>query len=223
MRVVTGKSSVEVSVAEFRARAAAYDSVWLDIGTGDGSLPYRLAGSFPDVLCAGLDPNAEGMAENAHRAGRKPARGGRANCVYVAGSVEEPPAPLAGVAQAMTINFPWAALLAIVLGESDGATLRALGAFAAEDCVAQLLVNEVTDLPSVPSVTPEMLRERVGLDLAGAGFVIERCEWLESEAQVRSRWGGRLIRGSGRRVVRLRALRGTPPARARALVEAVGD
>ncbi|PZC49541.1 MAG: 16S rRNA (adenine(1408)-N(1))-methyltransferase [Chloroflexi bacterium] len=223
MRVVTGKSSVEVSAREFRARAAGYDALWLDIGTGDGALPYRLAGSFPDVLCAGLDPNVEGMAENAHRAGRKPARGGRANCVYVAASVEEPPGALAGAAQAITINFPWAALLAIVLGESDGGTLTGLGAFAAEDCVAQLLVNEVTDLPGVPSVAPEMLRERVGPNLAAAGFVIESCEWLEREAQVRSRWGGRLIRGSGRRVVRLRALRGTPPARALALVEAVSD
>ena len=224
MRVVTGKTSEEMAAAEFGRRAAAYDTHWLDIGAGDGALPYRLAGQFPDVLCLGLDPNAEAMAANAHRARRKPERGGRANCLYVVAAVEAPPPELTGLAGAITINFPWARLLEIVLGARDdgsGPLATAVAALAAPDCSLQLLVNEVTDLPAVPTVDPVMLAERLTPALLATGFGIDAAEWLRTDARVRSRWGGRLIRGSGRRVVRLRASRGAPGDRVRAILDAI--
>ena len=91
MRVVTGKGSENVSDDVFRTRAAAYRAVFLDIGTGDGSLPYRLAGDHPDILFLGFDPNAEAMAASAGKARRKSARGGRAYCSYIVASIERPP------------------------------------------------------------------------------------------------------------------------------------
>ena len=224
MRVVTGKTSGEMAAAEFQGVAAAYDTRWLDIGAGDGALPYRLAGQFPDVLCLGLDPNAEAMAGNARRARRKPERGGRANCLFVVGAVEAPPPELAGLAGAITINFPWARLLEIVLGARDGdapSLAAALSALAAPDCSLQLLVNEVTDLPAIPTVDPAMLADRLTPALLAAGFEIDASEWLRTDTRVRSRWGGRLIRGSGRRVVRLRASRGAPGDHVRAILDAV--
>ena len=224
MRVVTGKTSEEMASAEFGRLAAPYDTRWLDIGAGDGALTYRLAAEFPDVLCLGLDPNAEAMAANARRARRKPERGGRANCLFVVGAVEAPPAELAGLAGAITINFPWARLLEIVLGAADGdapALAAALSALAAPDCALQLLLNEVTELPAVPTAAPAMLADRLTPALAAAGFEIDASEWLRTDARVRSRWGGRLIRGSGRRVVRLRASRGVPGDRARAILDGV--
>ena len=213
MRVVTGKTSEEIAAAEFRRRAAAYDTRWLDIGAGDGALPYRLAGQFPDVLCLGLDPNAEAMAANAHRARRKPERGGRANCLYVVAAVEAPPPELAGLAQAITINFPWARLLEIVLGARDdgsGPLATAVAALAAPDCSLQLLVNEVTDLPAVPTVDPVMLAERLTPALLATGFGIDAAEWRRTDARVRSRWGGRL-----------RASRGAPGDRVCAILGAI--
>ena len=224
MRVVTGKTSGEMAAAEFQGVAAAYATRWLDIGAGDGALPYRLAGQFPDVLCLGLDPNAEAMAERARRARRKPDRGGRANCLYVVAAIEAPPPELAGLAGAMTVNFPWARLLEIVLGAREGGPAdlaAALSALAAPDCSLQLLVNEVTDLPAVPTVDPVMLAERLTPAFLATGFEIDASEWLRTDARVRSRWGGRLIRGSGRRVVRLRATRGAPGDRVRAILDAV--
>jgi 16S rRNA (adenine(1408)-N(1))-methyltransferase len=218
MRLATGKAVESVDAASFRAVAAGYRLLSLDIGTGDGALPYRLAAEYTEVLCVGLDPNAGGMADHARRAGRKtalgtPARGGRANCVYVVGSIEEPPEALAGLADVISVHFPWAALLEIVLGLHDGGDAvlaRALDQFAAPDCVVEFLVNEVTDLPAIPTVTPESLRDRLGSALDVARFTVAATGWLDPATRVRSRWGGRLIRGSGRRVVRLRASRGSP-------------
>lgn len=224
MRVVTGKTSQTMAAAEFRSLASGYTTCWLDIGAGDGALSYRLAAEFPDVLCLGLDPNAEAMAAQARRARRKPDRGGRVNCLYVAAAVEAPPAELAGLAGAITINFPWSRLLEIVLGAGDdapAALAEPLGALAAPDCAVQLLLNEITDLPDVPAVEPVMLAERLAPAFAAVGFQVEAADWLATDARVRSRWGGRLIRGSGRRVVRLRATRGAPGDRALAILDAV--
>lgn len=231
MRIVTGKGVEAIDGPAFRALAAGYRALLLDIGTGDGALPYRLAGRHPEVLFVGLDPNAEGMAENARRArrtsaGGKPARGGRANCVYVAASIEQPLSALAGLAEAITINFPWAGLLEHVLGlrEEGGEVLAgALDSLAAPGCALQLLVNEVTDLPAIPAVEPDLLGERLVLALGAAGFMPQDSAWLDPKARVRSRWGGRLIRSSGRRVVRLRARRGSPPALVAALLDAAAS
>ena len=153
MRIVTGKAVEPIDGPAFRALAAGYGALLLDIGTGDGALPYRLAGQHPDVLFVGVDANAEGMAENARRARRKPARGGRLNCLYVAAPIEQPPDVLAGLAQAITINFPWAGLLEHVLGlrEEGGEVLAAaLDSLAAPGCALQALINEVTGLPGIP-------------------------------------------------------------------------
>ena len=131
------------------------------------------------MLCLGLDPNADAMAANARRARRKPERGGRDNCLYVAAAVEAPPPELAGLAAAITINFPWARLLEIVLGIRDGdapALAAALSALAAPDCALQLLLNEVTDLPAVPAVDPAMLADRLAPALAATGFAIDAAE-----------------------------------------------
>ena len=224
MRVVTGKTSQTMAAAEFRRLASGYATCWLDIGAGDGALSYRLAGEFPDVLCLGLDPNAEAMAAQARRARRKPDRGGRVNCLYVAAAVEAPPPELAGRARAITINFPWARLLEIVLGAGDdtpAALAEPLAALAAPDCAVQLLLNEITDLPAVPAVEPAMLADRLAPAFTATGFQVDAAGWLATDARVRSRWGGRLIRGSGRRVVRLRATRGAPGDRALAILDAV--
>ena len=66
-----------------------------------------------------------------------------------------------------------------------------------------------------------MLADRLAPAFAAAGFRVEAADWLATDARVRSRWGGRLIRGSGRRVVRLRATRGAPGDRALAILDAV--
>ena len=209
MRVVTGKAVEPIDGPAFRALASGYGALLLDIGTGDGALPYRLAGQHPDVLFVGLDANAEGMAENARRARRKPARGGRLNCMYAAAPIEQPPEVLAGLAQAITINFPWAALRESLLrGEPGVAT--ALQRLSASSARFQLLINVDESIPDLPSVSPDTLRDSLGEPLTAAGFEIAEGDWLPESARVRSQWGGRLIAGSGRSVVRLAATKGEP-------------
>ena len=209
MRVVGAQGPVEMPTSAFDAQRAQHQTVLIDIGCGDGALPYRIAGSQPNLLCIGIDPNAESMQEYARRAARKPARGGRANVLYVAASIEQLPSGLGGSGELITINFPWAGLRESLLrGEQVVAT--ALQQLSAGSTRFQLLINVEESIPDLPKVSPDVLRDSLAVPLAAAAFEIDAADWLPESARVRSRWGGRLIVGSGRSVVRLVATKGTP-------------
>jgi 16S rRNA (adenine(1408)-N(1))-methyltransferase len=52
------------------------------------------------------------MAETSRRAARAPRRGGLPNALFVVAAAEHPPIELAGVAEELSIIFPWGSLLA---------------------------------------------------------------------------------------------------------------
>jgi 16S rRNA (adenine(1408)-N(1))-methyltransferase len=65
----------------------------------------------PDTLVLGVDANADGMADAASRAARKPAKGGAPNARFVVCAAEALPGELAACAELVTIQFPWGSLL----------------------------------------------------------------------------------------------------------------
>lgn len=88
-----------------------YAAVIVDIGTGDGRWLYRFARTRPDVLCLGLDANADNLREVSYRASRKPARGGLSNIRFILAPVEAIPAAVHGVADEVWVVYPWGTLL----------------------------------------------------------------------------------------------------------------
>jgi len=65
----------------------------------------------PGALVIGIDASAAGMAESSLRAARSPRRGGLPNALFVVAAAEWPPPELAGLADELTILFPWGSLL----------------------------------------------------------------------------------------------------------------
>jgi 16S rRNA (adenine(1408)-N(1))-methyltransferase len=65
------------------------------------------------------------MAEASRRAARNPNKGGLPNAVFVAAGVEMLPSELAGLADLVTVCFPWGSLLRGVLG-LDGSAAAAI-------------------------------------------------------------------------------------------------
>jgi len=109
---VMGKGRTAPLAADgFAELRAAYPTVAVDVGTGDGRFPYQLASDDPTRLAIGIDSLAEPMGERAAIAARKPARGGRPNLLYVHAAVEALPDELAGVADDVYVQLPWGALL----------------------------------------------------------------------------------------------------------------
>ena len=218
MDVLNGHGTETLTQADVAALMAAHRLALVDIGCGDGAYPYRIAGDFPDTVCIGVDPNREGMQPLARKARRRPARGGRPNLLFVPGALEQMPAELAGYAHLITINFPWAGLLDRIL-RGDDSLARGVQQLAAPSCTLQILLNAEVALGGLPPITPDTMRAALSPVCVAAAFRLERTYWLPPQVQVRSRWGGRLIRGSRRRVVCVRAQRGASRAEAVAVLD----
>ena len=83
----------------------------VDLGCGDGRAVLAAAAAQSDRLVVGVDANAAAMAEASRRAARKPARGGLANALFMVAAAEALPPELAGLAELVTVQFPWGSLL----------------------------------------------------------------------------------------------------------------
>ena len=70
----------------------------LDLGTGDGRLPYTLGREAPHRLFIGIDANAAGLRRYSGRAVRQRL----ANVIFVRASLEALPSELSGVADQIT-------------------------------------------------------------------------------------------------------------------------
>jgi 16S rRNA (adenine(1408)-N(1))-methyltransferase len=181
----------------------------LDLGTGDGRLPFTWAREAPERLFIGIDANAAGVRELSGRAA-----GARlTNLAYVRAGIEALPAALHGIADRVTVVLPWGSLLAGVarpstpaLGQLRGACQRGarltvvLGSEASRDAA------EIRRL-GLPPLVADGLAQRLGAGYAEAGFAITRVRRLEASELDRwpSSWARRLAFDAQREFVELRA------------------
>lgn len=206
MIIQQGKSTLPWTRADLEAKLAGSARVLIDIGTGDGRFVYRWAGAHPETFCIGIDAVGERMREVSHRASRKPARGGRPNAIFVVASAEALPEELSGLADALSINFPWGSLLsALVLPEPQVlAALRRLARPGAE-LIALLNQSVFDDRPyaeriGLPALTDERIEETLRPAYRAAGFEIRGSQLLDDGAVPhQTSWGQHLMLASGRR------------------------
>jgi 16S rRNA (adenine(1408)-N(1))-methyltransferase len=92
-------------------RLAGYRRIHVDLGTGDGRYVRSLAAQHPDRFVIGLDPCRENLRE--HSQARLE------NMLFIIASAQELPRELDGLADQVTINFPWGSLLeSLLAGDS---------------------------------------------------------------------------------------------------------
>lgn len=96
-------------------------------------------------LFLGLDASRDALVDSTRRASARPARGGLANAAFVHASLEALPGELAGLADEVTVLFPWGSLLRATAAPDaellariravcqPGASLRAVFSVAATD------------------------------------------------------------------------------------------
>lgn len=206
MEIITRRGLQRSDPAEFQELRARYSSTLVDLGTGDGAWPRRFAREYDNVLAIGVDPDRNALREAAKLAERKPARGGAPNALYVAASAESLPAEMQGAADWITIYFPWAALLRMILaGERQIADI--LQTLAAPRARLSIVLNAEAAPDGFDNPTPSAVRKSLEGTLESAGFRVTRSEWLDAAAAPPTTWGGRLVKGSGRSMIALDALR----------------
>jgi 16S rRNA (adenine(1408)-N(1))-methyltransferase len=165
------------------------------------------AAAQPDRLVVGVDANAAGMSTASRRAAVKPSRGGLPNALFVVAAAEAMPAELDGVADLVTVHFPWGSLLRGLLG-ADPAIMTGLTRVMCPGATLSLLLSS-TDRDRGAGVAP--LQEPVLRALAAAyadwGLAVTeaRPATAADVAAAHSTWGKRLGAGARRPAWLLRA------------------
>jgi 16S rRNA (adenine(1408)-N(1))-methyltransferase len=165
------------------------------------------AAAQPDRLVVGVDANAAGMATASRRAAAKPARGGLPNALFVVAAAEALPPELDGLADTVTVHFPWGSLLRGLL-HADPAVMAGLTRVMRPGASLTMLLSS-TDRDRAAGVAP--LEEAAVRALAGAyadwGLDVTeaRPATAADVAAAHSTWGKRLGAGGRRPAWLLRA------------------
>lgn len=206
MQIMTRRGPRSMNRVELDELRQQYSSTLVDLGTGDGAWPRRFARDFVQCLAIGLDSNRDALKTAAKLAERKPTRGGAPNSLYVAGSAESLPAELNGVADWITIHFPWSALLKLILA-GDTEISRMLISLATPRSRLSVVLNAEATPSGFADPTPQSVRSSLEAPLSDAAFRITQSRWLAPEDAPATTWAGRLVKGSGRQMIGLDAVR----------------
>ncbi len=206
IQIITRRGPHQMSQDQFDELRGRYSSTLVDLGTGDGAWPRRFAREYPQCLALGLDTDRDALREAAKMAERKPVRGGAPNALYVASSAESMPTELREAADWVTIYFPWSALLRMIL-DGDSMLIDVLQHLCGPRGRLSMVLNAEAVPDGYSSPTPDSLRRALEAPLASADFRIARVSWLDANQAPATTWAGRLVKGSGRTMLGLDALR----------------
>jgi predicted RNA methylase len=186
--------------------------VTIDLGTGDGRLPYALALKSPDRLFVGVDASAAALRARSERA----VRARLENLLYVRAAVEALPCELSGVADRITVVLPWGSLLATVARPSVG-LLRHVRSLCQTDATLSLILavedgRDRVELHrlAVPALDDAHLHGALRAGYAEAGFELTRVHRLPAAELSRwpSTWARRLAHARDRAVITIDARAG---------------
>jgi len=185
--------------------------VTVDVGTGDGRAVLAAAAREPTTLVLGLDANAAAMSAASRRAARPARNGGLGNARFVLAAAEAPPSELKGLAERVTILFPWGSLLRGCVGRDAAVAAGVAGLVAAGGTLELLLAPAQRDgLESVP-IDAEALASAVAraFDTDGLALVESRPAAEDEIQATRSSWARRLLprREADRRVMLIRLVK----------------
>lgn len=107
MEIIRGKKTSFVS--DLMQASVNYQSLMLDIGTGDGRFVQAMAAAQPKSLVIGVDACRENLVDVSRNAAE--------NALFVIANAESLPRELDGAAHHLTINFPWGSLLEGLLND----------------------------------------------------------------------------------------------------------
>ncbi|HJZ88789.1 MAG TPA: class I SAM-dependent methyltransferase [Polyangia bacterium] len=170
---------------------------------------YRSARAKPTRFCVGVDSNADNLAEISRRAGRKPARGGASNALFVHATAEALPPELAGLATRVTILLPWGSLLRAV-AQPDPVVLAGVRGLCRPGARLEVVMAYAERDPTTAGALAPLERERLLREVLpryrAAGFVATVGPLTAAEVrQLGTTWAARLAFGRERPFWRLRA------------------
>jgi 16S rRNA (adenine(1408)-N(1))-methyltransferase len=107
MKLIKGNKTLELNKDHLNDVSNKYDTVQVDLGTGDGRFVYKKALENPQTLFIGIDPSAKQLEIYSKKALRKKLE----NILFILGSIENLPDELTGIANKLYVILPWGSLL----------------------------------------------------------------------------------------------------------------
>jgi 16S rRNA (adenine(1408)-N(1))-methyltransferase len=169
--------------------------VTIDVGTGDGRAVLATAAAEPATLVIGLDADAASMAESSRRAAGPARKGGLPNALFFLVAAESMPTELTGLADRVTVLFPWGSLLRGCLRLDPRVAAGIAGLVAAGGELQLLLAPSARDrLLGLPT-TPSTIIDAVGHAFRPLGLeVVESRDATAQEIRrSHSTWARRLL------------------------------
>lgn len=186
MECIRGKRSMSLDRAAFLPLVAPYQDVHLDLGTGDGRYPLRLAPAQPDCFVIGVDACRENL--------QRPSRVAPNNALFVIANALALPEELAGIASQLSIVFPWGSLLGGLL-DANPSLLDGVRMVSRPDASLQVYLN--AGALEEQGWELKAGSDRVRHSLREAGFQVDRPHPLDAAAlrALPSTWARRLAFG----------------------------
>lgn len=198
MEIIRGKHASILDTVALSQLISAYDSVHIDIGTGDGRYVIQVASAEPRKFVIGLDACRENLIAGSRRA--------PSNSLFVIANALELPSTLNGVVTSVTINFPWGSLLHGLLN-ADSGLLAGLWRLMRAGAEIDVCLNGGALAESGWSL-PEGTRQVRGV-LRDAGYLLPAVRGLNANdlRAFPSNWAKRLAYGRDPRATLLRSRR----------------
>ena len=162
----------------------------MDLGAGDGRFALAHARTSPNRLVLAVDANADRMIEASRRASRPTARGGLQNVLFAVAALEALPVAFNGLADLVTVHFPWGSLRSAAIG-AGGAGAGRIAALVRPGGTLSMLVADA-EHDGAPLLDPASVRAAYAS--LGLSIVEDRPAGLDDAVAVHSSWGKRLLR-----------------------------
>lgn len=214
MRILKGNRIENIEISELKNILKAYKSIIIDIGTGDGSFPYRKAGRDRESFYIGLDSAADNMVNSSVKAGKKASRGGLDNVLYVVCNALDIPEELKGLADRVHINLPWGSLRdAVVKGDRE--LLEGIGKMSKSQAALDIYVSydiqyeakEIMDR-QLPQLSMNYINNQLKSRYRHWGIDIKRAEVCGNDTLkgLETQWAKKLAFGRKRDIYHLHCL-----------------
>jgi hypothetical protein len=132
MEIIRGKKTSFIDAREVTEKIAGYEQVHIDIGTGDGRFVTHTAKKNRNHFLIGLDACRENLVDASRRA--------PSNSLFVIANALNLPSELHGIANRISINFPWGSLMEGLVYH-DEALLQGISAIAKPDAELAIYLN----------------------------------------------------------------------------------
>ncbi len=194
METIRGRKSLDVDLYGLKERLANYNSILLDLGTGDGRYARTLAEEHLDWFIIGVDACRENL--RAHSQTKLQ------NVLFVIANAQALPHELHELVSHITVNFPWGSLLeSLLIG--DPTLLRGLETVSRSAASVDLRLNG-SALVEVGK-TLEAGTDKIYYNLLRAGWQLEHPMMMDAIALKKfpSTWAKRLAFGRDPRAMTL--------------------